>query len=74
MFFVVDGILKIVSTNQKGNEVVQFFIKENKFCTILYSFNADVISNEGIVAAINGTLLQVSKTKLNELYVTTALF
>lgn len=68
LFFVLDGILKIVSTSQKGNAVVQFFIKENKFCTILYSFNADIVSNEGIVAATDGAVLQVAKTKLTELY------
>lgn len=68
LFFVISGILKIVSTNKKGNEVIQFFIKENKFCTILYSFNGDVVSNEGIVAATAGRVFVFSKAKLNNLY------
>jgi CRP/FNR family transcriptional regulator, anaerobic regulatory protein len=68
LFFVISGILKIVSTNEKGNEIIQFFIKENKFCTILYSFNDDVVSHEGIVAATPGKVLVFSKAKLNNLY------
>lgn len=68
LFFVIDGILKIVSTNEKGNEVIQFFIKENKFCTILYSFTGEVISNEEIIAVTPGKVLVFSKKKLDELF------
>ena len=68
LFFVATGILKIVSTSEKGNDVIQFFIKENKFCTILYSFNGGIIAHESIVAATHGTLLVFSKTSLDALY------
>ncbi|MBT2621165.1 Crp/Fnr family transcriptional regulator [Chryseobacterium sp. ISL-6] len=68
LFFVADGILKIVSTNEKGNEVIQFFIKENKFCTILYSFTEEVISREEIIAATPVRVLVFPKKKLNELF------
>lgn len=68
LFFVADGILKIVSTNEKGNEVIQFFIKENKFCTILYSFTNEVISAEEIIAATPATVFVFSRKKLNELF------
>ena len=68
LFFVATGMLKIVSTSEKGNDVIQFFIKENKFCTILYSFNGGVIAHESIVAATIGELLVFSRTSLNALY------
>jgi len=68
LFFVATGILKIVSTSEKGNDVIQFFIKENKFCTILYSFNGGIIAHESIVAATHGELLVFSKTSLDALY------
>ena len=68
LFFVVSGILKIVSTSEKGNDVIQFFIRENKFCTILYSFNNGTVAQEGIVAATAGELLVFSKTSLQALY------
>jgi CRP-like cAMP-binding protein len=68
LFFVATGILKIVSTSEKGNDVIQFFIKENKFCTILYSFNGGIVTHESIVAATHGELLVFSKTSLDALY------
>lgn len=68
LFFVATGILKIVSTSEKGNDVIQFFIKENKFCTILYSFNGGNVTHESIVAATHGELLVFSKTSLDALY------
>jgi len=68
LFFVTRGVLKIVSVNDKGNDVIQFFIKENKFCTILYSFNDEVISHESIVAATDAEVFVFSKQRLNELY------
>jgi len=68
LFFIVSGILKIVSTSEKGNEVIQFFAKENKFCTILYSFNGDALSREGITAATDGRVLYFSKAGLSDLF------
>lgn len=68
LFFVATGMLKIVSTSEKGNDVIQFFIKENKFCTILYSFNGGIVAHESIVAATIGELLVFSRTSLNALY------
>ena len=68
LFFVATGILKIVSTSEKGNDVIQFFIKENKFCTILHSFTGGTIAQESIVAATDGVLLVFSRTSLDALY------
>ncbi|MBN8826257.1 MULTISPECIES: Crp/Fnr family transcriptional regulator [unclassified Spirosoma] len=68
LFFVASGILKIVSISEKGNEVIQFFVKDNKFCTILYSFMGEVASQEGIVAATDGVVFVFSKQRLNSLY------
>jgi CRP-like cAMP-binding protein len=68
LYFIVDGILKIITTNDKGNEVVQFFVRENRFCTILYSFNNGTPATESIVAAIKTDLLFFSKADLQRLY------
>ncbi len=48
MFFICNGILKIVSISDKGNEVIHFFLSENQFCTILKSFSENVISTDRI--------------------------
>ncbi len=54
LFFINKGILKIVTINNKGNPVTQFFLKENQFCTILNSFNKQVPAHESIIAACEG--------------------
>ncbi|KAA2242577.1 Crp/Fnr family transcriptional regulator [Chitinophaga agrisoli] len=68
LFFISQGILKIVTINGKGNEVTQFFLKENQFCTILNSFNNQVPAHESIVAACNGELIVFPKDHLLRLY------
>lgn len=68
MFFVCQGILKIVSVNGKGNEVTQFFVNENHFCTILNSFNNEVPANESIKAACPADLIVFPREGLWEIY------
>src|ERR1700712_4947411 len=68
MFFIVKGVLRIVSQNEKGNKMAYFFLKENQFCSILNSFNNNVPSNEGIEAASDAELIVLKKQKLLSLY------
>ena len=68
LFFIFQGVLRIVVHNEKGNEVTHFFLKENQFCSILNSFNNEIIAEEGIVAACDAEVLAISKSKLLELY------
>jgi len=68
MFFVCKGILRIVVDNENGNEVTHFFIRENKFCSILNSFNNLVIANENIQAACDAEVWAISRAKLDKLY------
>ncbi|RFZ91987.1 Crp/Fnr family transcriptional regulator [Mucilaginibacter conchicola] len=68
LFFICDGVLRIMATNQKGVELTHFFLKEGSFCTILYSFNNDIPADEGIQAACDTEVLVINKTKLTELY------
>jgi CRP-like cAMP-binding protein len=69
MFFICKGILRIMATNEKGNEVTHFFLKENQFCTILNSFNNLIPAEESIVAACDAEVMVISKGKLEQLYV-----
>ncbi len=68
MFFICNGVLRIMVQNGKGAEVTYFFLKENYFCTILNSFNNEVIAHESIQAACDTDVLIVSKTRLTALY------
>ncbi|MDR3712217.1 MAG: Crp/Fnr family transcriptional regulator [Puia sp.] len=68
LFFVCEGILRIKVINENGNEVTHFFIRENKFCSILNSFNNQVVAQESIQAACNAEVLAISRTGLDTLY------
>ena len=68
MFFICNGVLRIVSQNEKGNKVAYFFLKENQFCSILNSFNNNVPAVEGIEAASDAELIVLKKQKLMSLY------
>lgn len=68
LFFIVDGVLRIVIRNEKGNEVTHYFLKENQFCTILNSFNKQIPAEEYIQAACNCEVLGISRTALLKLY------
>jgi CRP-like cAMP-binding protein len=70
LFFICNGVLKIVVRNEKGNDVIHFFLKENKFCTIRNSFDNDVIAEESILAACDTEVMAISKTRLEALYST----
>lgn len=74
LFFVCKGILKIVSFNEKGNPVIHFFMKEQRFCTILKSLNDSIPANESIIAACDAELIVIAKDKLLYLYHTLPYF
>jgi CRP-like cAMP-binding protein len=68
LFFIVDGVLRIVIRNKKGNEVTHYFLKENQFCTILNSFHNQVPAEESIQSACNCAVFAISRTALVALY------
>src|ERR1700761_742609 len=57
MYFVANGVLRIMMLNEQGNEITYFFLKENQFCTILNSFNNNVVAHESISAACDVDVL-----------------
>ncbi|HTI92050.1 MAG TPA: Crp/Fnr family transcriptional regulator [Puia sp.] len=69
LFYVCSGILRIVSTNDKGMDRTHYFYKEEQFCTILKSFQEASVAEAGIQAACDVEVLAISKKTLNELYV-----
>lgn len=68
LFFICNGVLKIVIINEKGNPVIHYFLTGNRFCTILNSFNNNVIATESIQAACDTWVLAISKNRLLALY------
>lgn len=67
-FFICSGVLKIVTTNEKGVDVVLHFLKEHQFCTILDSLNRGVIAEESIAAACPASLIVFPRADLFRLY------
>jgi CRP-like cAMP-binding protein len=68
MFFVCRGVLRIMVNTEDGRQVTHYFLRENQFCTILNSFNNEIIAEEGIQAACDAEVLAISKTRLFALY------
>jgi len=68
LFFVLKGVLRIASVNEKGIEVTHYFYKEDQFCTILQSFNDEVASDAFIQACCDSDVLSISRKKLFALY------
>ena len=68
MFFISKGVLRIIVTNDKGVEVIHYFLNENQFCTILGSFNSGVPADESIQAACDTEVLAITRTGLLTLY------
>ena len=68
MFFVSKGVLRILASNAKGQDVTHYFLGENQFCTILHSFNNGVPAEETIQAACDAEVLAITRAKLLGLY------
>ena len=68
MFFICKGVLRIVKENEKGNEVTYYFLKENQFCSLLYSFNNQVPMDDSIQAACDAEVIILHYDALHELY------
>ena len=68
LFFILDGVLRIVMQNDKGVDVTHYFLKEGQFCTILKSFTEGTIADEHIQAACPVRVKSIDKSKLMELY------
>jgi len=68
LFFICKGVVKITTVKTNGDEVTQFFLKENQFCTILNSFTNRIPADENIVAACDLGVLAVSHPRLMALY------
>src|SRR5258707_9174758 len=64
MYFVCNGVLRIMVLNEHGNQVTYFFLKENQFCTILNSFNNNTPAHESISAACDVEVLVFNKASL----------
>lgn len=67
LYFVVQGILRIVTVNDKGVDVTHYFIKDGQFCTMLDSFNNGSIAKDSIQTSSPADVLEISKKGVEKL-------
>ena len=68
LFFICDGVVRIVTQNEQGRELTHYFLKENQLVTILDSFNRGVPARESIQAACPTQVIVLPKRSLQMLY------
>jgi CRP-like cAMP-binding protein len=68
LYFVIDGVLRIVKINDKGRDITYYFIKEGQFCTLLESFDNGSIADDSIQASSPVMVLEINKRRLLKLY------
>ena len=66
LYFVKTGVLRTFHINANGSEFTRLIVSENKFCTILISFQEKVASPASIQALENGTIYRISNTHFRE--------
>ena len=67
-FFIIKGVVRIVSVNDKGVEVTHYFYDEDHFCTIMQSFNEETPTDTHIQACCGVEALVITKKRLHALY------
>jgi len=68
MFFVRNGVLRIVKHTDTGNDMTVFFLNENCFCTFIDSFANNTPIHESLQASCDTDLIILTKKNLYTLY------
>jgi CRP-like cAMP-binding protein len=67
LFYIQEGIVRIMSLSDKGDDITHYFLKEGYFCLILGSFLYQSIAEEGILAATDVTVFTIGKDDFDQL-------
>jgi CRP-like cAMP-binding protein len=67
LFFIQQGVLRIVAQPRRGKEVTHTFRHEGQFCTLLTSFEQQVPTDLCMQAACPAQVLAISKAQLTAL-------
>lgn len=68
LYFIVSGVLRVVSNTDKGTDLTYYFMRDGQFCTILQSFDEASVTQDSIQACCDSDLLSISKKDLLLLY------
>jgi CRP-like cAMP-binding protein len=67
LFFILSGVVRIISTNHKGEEVTYFFIGAGQICTILDSFLYETITDNAIQVSSDAEVLVINRNNFDAL-------
>ncbi len=67
IFFICKGVLKIVSSNSKEDEVTHYFLSENQFIVDLESFQDGTSASISVKSACDAEVISLSKKSLERL-------
>ncbi len=64
LYFLEQGVLRLLTEPLRGPAITQFFVREGQFCTVLASFESQTPVDKSIQAVSDGQVLALSKTSL----------
>lgn len=67
LYYIQEGIVRIMSVSDKGDDITHYFLKEGYFCAILGSFLYQSKAEEGIQAATDITVFTIGKDDFDQL-------
>jgi CRP-like cAMP-binding protein len=67
VFFIQQGVLRLVARRPRGQEVTHSFRREGQLCTVLTSFEQQVPTPLRIQAACPARVLAIDKSRLDQL-------
>ncbi|MCF6403113.1 Crp/Fnr family transcriptional regulator [Chitinophaga filiformis] len=70
VIFLVEGIMRVVYYNNKGDEITKYFIDQNNFVADINSYNQRIPSTEYIQAIVDCEYLVLTRTAMEELSMT----
>ncbi|SEW42077.1 Crp/Fnr family transcriptional regulator [Chitinophaga arvensicola] len=68
LYFICDGILRLVKRTPEGEDITMFFLKENKCAVVLDSFSQEIPSQYSLEAACDAMVIALRKDYLLRLY------
>lgn len=68
LFFICEGVIRMVKHTSEGNDMTMFFLKENRCAVVLDSFSENIPSDYTLEAACNTSIIALHKEYLLRLY------
>lgn len=68
LFFICEGVIRMVKHSSEGEDITMFFLKENRCAVVLDSFSKNIPSDYTLEAACNTSVIALHKEYLLRLY------